>query len=98
MNSLSVGEKDYAQIPAAHLSDWPPTANATVLLDFLLYRMIDDALNPLILNNSAVSPNTHRLKVLSGFHCGILREASVAIFDDWKIVLSICSRPSSVQV
>jgi len=27
----------------AHLSDWRPTANATVLLDHLLYRMIDNA-------------------------------------------------------
>lgn len=83
MNSLSVGKKNYAQIPAAHLSDWRPTANASVLLDHLLYRVIDDALNPLILNNSAVGPNTHCLKVMSGFHCGVLGEPSMrAIFGD----------------
>jgi hypothetical protein len=70
LNSLSVGMKDYAQIPAAHLGDWSP-ANATVLLDQLLYRVIDDALNPLDLNDSAVGPNTHCLKVVSGFHCGV---------------------------
>jgi hypothetical protein len=73
------GKKDYPQIPVAHLSDWRPTANAAVLLDLLLYRMIDDALNPLILNNSAVGPNTHCLKVLSGFHCGVLVESSSPI-------------------
>jgi hypothetical protein len=32
--------------------------------------MIDDALNPLNSNHSAIGPNTHCLKVLSGFHCG----------------------------
>jgi hypothetical protein len=83
VNSLSVGEKDYAQILAAHLGDWRPTANATVLLDLLLYRVIDDALNPLDLNDSAVGPNTHCLKVMSGFHCGVLGELSTrAIFGD----------------
>jgi hypothetical protein len=70
VNSLSIRKKDYAQIPVAHLCDWRPTANATVLLDFLLCRMIDDALNPLNSNHSVVGPNTHCLKVLSGFHCG----------------------------
>ena len=45
--------------------------------------MIDDALNPLDLNNSAVGPSTHCLKVLSGFHSGILVETpTLAIFDD----------------
>jgi hypothetical protein len=53
-----------------HLFDWRPTSNATVLLDLLLCRMIDDALNPLNSNHSAIGPNTHCLKVLSGFHCG----------------------------
>jgi hypothetical protein len=32
------------------------------------------SLNPLILNNSAVGPNMHCLKVLSGFHCSVLDE------------------------
>ena len=81
MHSLSIGKKDYAQILVTHLSNWRPTANATVFLDLLLYRMIDDPLNPLILNKSAVRPNTHCLKVLSGFHYGVLGEQSTrAIF------------------
>lgn len=98
MNSLSVGKKDYAQIPAAHFSDWRPTANAAVLLDRLLYRMIDDALNPLILNNSAVGPNTHCLKVLSGFHCSFLCEPSTrAIFGNQNGAVAMLSsfKPAS---
>jgi hypothetical protein len=92
VNSLSVGKKDYPQVPAAHLSDWRPTANATVLLDRLLYRMIDDALNPLILNNSAVGPNSHCFKVLSGFHCAVLGEPSTrAIFGDQNGAVAVLS-------
>jgi hypothetical protein len=90
VNSLSVGKKDNAQIPAAHLSDRRPTANATVFLDHLLYRVIDDALNPLVLNNSAVGPNAHCLKVVSGFHCGLLGEPSMrAIFGDQNRAIGI---------
>src|SRR6266404_6644953 len=59
--------------------DWRPTANETVLLDPLLCRMIDDALNPLNSNHSAVGPNTHCLKVLRGFHCGVPGEPSMPI-------------------
>lgn len=53
MNSLSVGKKDYAQIPVTHFGDWSPAANAAVLLDLLLGRMLDDSLNPVDSNNSA---------------------------------------------
>jgi len=92
VNSLSVGKKDYAQILAAHLGDWRPTANATVLLNLLLYRVIDDALNPFDLNDSAVGPNTHCLKVMSGFHCGVLGEPLTrAIFGDQNRAVGMVS-------
>src|SRR5438046_950378 len=69
-----------------------PNANATVLLDLLLYRVIDDALNPLILNNSAVGPKTHCLKVLSRFHCGVLAEPSTsAILGDQDRAIGMLS-------
>jgi len=54
MNSLPVVKKYYAQIPAALFIDWRPTADATIRLDLLLYRVIDNALNPLEFNDSAV--------------------------------------------
>ena len=49
-----------------------PNDESAVLLNLFLYRVIDDALNPLDLNDSAVGPNTHCFKVMSGFHYGFL--------------------------
>jgi hypothetical protein len=54
--------------------------------------VIDDALNPLNLNNSAVGPKTHCLKVLSGFHwCVLGKLSTLAIFGDQNRAIGMLS-------
>lgn len=56
--------------------------------------MVDDALNPLILNNCAVWPSTHCLKILSGFHQDIPGEPPALRSSAINLVLTLCALPS----
>jgi hypothetical protein len=72
MHGLSVWKQYNAQKPAVHLRNWRPASNPPVLLNGLLDRMIDNALNPLIANDGAVRPLTSRLEVGGALHFAIL--------------------------
>jgi hypothetical protein len=56
MHHFSIGEQYNAQKLAVHLCNRRPSADASVLLDGFLHRMIDHALNPFVTNDRTVRP------------------------------------------
>jgi hypothetical protein len=55
-------------MPPAHLRNWRPTANPTVLLNDFFHRMFNDVLDPLQSNHGAIRTLMHGVEVLGEFH------------------------------
>jgi len=68
VNSLSVRQEYNPQVSSAHLGNWSPAANSTILLNNLLHRVFNDALNPFQLNRCPIGALAHRAEVLCELH------------------------------
>jgi len=68
MYRLPVWKQHNAQIPTAHLLDRRPTANATVLLEYLFHWMLNDALDPLRPNRTTIRTLTHSFEIPRELH------------------------------
>jgi hypothetical protein len=72
MHGFCVGEQYNAQKLAVHFRNRRPAPNPPILLNCLLNRMINNALDPLVANDNAVWPLTGRSEIPSAFHFAIL--------------------------
>ena len=72
MHSFSIRKEYNAQKLPVHLFNWCPAPNSSILLNGFLDRMIDYALNPLVVDNSAVWSPTGRVEIGSALHLAIL--------------------------
>ncbi len=68
MNRLSIFEQDNAQSAISHFSNPRPFSNSPIALSFFFYRMLDDELDPFILDFRPVWAQTGILKILRCFH------------------------------
>jgi len=82
MHGFPIREQYNAQKLAVHLCNRCPSADAPVLLDGFLGRMIDHALNPLVANDSTVWPLTSRYEIASALHLAILYGESLGEKND----------------
>src|SRR5436309_14702242 len=63
MHSLAVSQQHDAEVTTPHLRDCRPATDATVGLDLLSHRMLDDMLDPLQPNDRTVRAQPHRFEV-----------------------------------
>jgi len=69
VNGLAVLEQDNSQCAIFHFGDARPTANSAIRLNFLAQWILNNALNPFILNEGAVGALAGILEVLCELHC-----------------------------
>jgi hypothetical protein len=69
MHRFSIGKQDNSQIPSTHFPDWRPSANSTVLLNYLFHRIFDYPLNPLIRHHRSICTQAHDQEVSGKLHC-----------------------------
>ena len=68
MHSLSIVQKNHAQVFAISLLNSHPPSNSAILLDGFFDRIRYCSFNPFYLDIFPVWANTHRLEVLRKFH------------------------------
>lgn len=68
MYGFSIRQQYHPQILSTHLLDWRPASNPPVLLNRLLYGVLNHPLNPLKLDHCSVRAQARRLKVLCELH------------------------------
>ncbi len=68
MDGLPVRQQNAPQIPPVHLRNGRPTANPAILLNDFFLRVVNDMLNPFLLDDGAIWALTRGMKVLGEFH------------------------------
>ena len=77
MNGFPVFQQYYAQVLPASSFNFGPTPDSTVLLNHLLFRTLDDMLNPFKLDLGAVWPLLQTQEILGQFH--VNQACSIAV-------------------
>ena len=68
MDGFPVRKQNDPQIPPAHFRNGCPAANPAILLNNFILRVVDDMLNPFLLDDGTIRTLTHGMKVLGEFH------------------------------
>jgi hypothetical protein len=68
VDGFPVRQQNDPQISPAHLRNGCPAANPTILLNNFFLGVVDDMLNPFLLDDGTVRTVTHGVKVLGEFH------------------------------
>ena len=68
MDGFPVRQQNDPQIPPVHLRNGCPTANPAILLNDFFLRVVNDVLDPFLLDDGTIRTVTHGMEVLGEFH------------------------------